>query len=316
MIIYFILRYIEAMVKHFGKFNISSLARTYGKSSVDALTGFLHQDWDGQEELHYLIQRVHPLTEGYLVIDDTWLPKSFSAINPSVSKQYSGKHKVALMGMTVVMLLWTDGKWRIPLAIRVWRRGGPTKPELALEMLSWIRNKLHWTPKAVLFDAAYATKKILRRIEAYGWMFVCQCPKSRKLDGVKLWKYKRQGYWTSVGEAWCGLRLKVIRIKDRYYLCNRLKKGRKAILEAFSSRPIIEETFRILKQECGWIGCQLHDNEALVRFLHLSLMTFLTLESLRIKELKDMTIYKIRQNAIFGKIKLGMPRIKRVLRVS
>ena len=40
------------------------------------------------------------------------------------------------------------------------------------------------------------------------------------VSGVQ--RYKKQGYWTEVGEAWCGLRLKVIRVKGRFYLCNRL----------------------------------------------------------------------------------------------
>lgn len=316
MTIYTILYLIELFIKHRGKYNFSAIAKALGFISHDFLTRKFHMEWDGQKMLLYLIQRVHPFSKGYLLIDDTWLSKSFSDKNEAVSKQYSGKHKVPLMGMTVVMLLWCYGQWRIPLAIRVWKKGGLTKPQLVLEMLSELRNRWSWTPFCVLFDCGYASKEILRRIDAYGWTFVCQCPSSRKFNGVKLKQYKRQGYWTEVGEAWCGLRLKVIRVKARYYLCNRLRWSRKEILEAYSVRWKIEEVFRILKQECGLVGCQLQDEAAYRRYLYFCLMVFLTLEACRIKEEQDKTIYQIKQAVTLGHMKLGKSRIKRILRVA
>ena len=32
-------------------------------------------------------------------------------------------------GMQVVLLLGTEGKWKSPLGIRLWRQGGPSKVE-------------------------------------------------------------------------------------------------------------------------------------------------------------------------------------------
>ena len=126
--------------------------------------------------LRYSIQRIHPLTAGWLIIDDTCLPKVFSKLLKCVAKVYSGKYKMPMWGISVVMLCWSDGKWRIPLDIRIWRRGGKTKPELALEMLSTVRNKLRWKPRWVCFDCGYASAKIMKRIHAYGWVFVCGIP--------------------------------------------------------------------------------------------------------------------------------------------
>jgi hypothetical protein len=37
--------------------------------------------------------------------------------------------------MQVVLLIWTDGNWKVPIGIRLWRKGGLSKVELAKELL-------------------------------------------------------------------------------------------------------------------------------------------------------------------------------------
>lgn len=311
---YNILRYIVAIINNKGKFTVCALAQILGNIGHDKLTRMLHQDWNPQKLLWYCIQRIHPLTSGWLIIDDTWCPKCFSAICSFVKKQYSGKYKIPLMGMTVVMLLWTDGKWRIPIGIRIWIKGGKTKPQLALEMLSQVRNWLLWRPLYVLMDAGYATKGILRLIHNYGWTFICQCACSRHFGGVKLKHYKFQAYWTAVDKAWFGHKVKAIRVKDRFYICNRLSWSRETILNTYTGRVIIEETFRVLKQELGFVGCQLGDEASYSRHLHLSLIAFIVLEAVRIKKQKqdeETTIYKVRRNVIFRKSLFRPPVLKR-----
>jgi putative transposase len=123
MIYYNILMYIVALINNRGKCNCSALAEVVGISH-DVFTTLLHKNWEGEILLWYCIQRIHPLTKGYLIIDDTWIEKCFSWILKCVSKQWSGKYKTSLLGMTVVMVLWTDGKYKIPLYIRIWHKGG------------------------------------------------------------------------------------------------------------------------------------------------------------------------------------------------
>ena len=59
--------------KHRGKYNFSAIARTVGFISHDFLTRKFHFACDEQKTLLYFIQRVHPFSKGYLLIDDTWL---------------------------------------------------------------------------------------------------------------------------------------------------------------------------------------------------------------------------------------------------
>ena len=40
-----------------------------------------------------------------------------------------------------------------PLGLRLWRKGGASKYALALELLSYARNRLRCRPEYVLFDA-------------------------------------------------------------------------------------------------------------------------------------------------------------------
>ena len=70
--------------------------------------------------------------------------------------------------------------------------GGPSKFELALELLSYARNRLKCKPQFVLFDSWYPSKALLKRISDYGWYFICQLKKNRCFEGVALHKYLRQ----------------------------------------------------------------------------------------------------------------------------
>ena len=41
-----------------------------------------------------------------------------------------------MYGFSPVLLVWTNGVLRVPLGIRLWCKGGPSKYALALELLS------------------------------------------------------------------------------------------------------------------------------------------------------------------------------------
>jgi hypothetical protein len=72
---------------------------------------------------------------GYLVIDDTsW--ERFTRVAEAVSWVWSSSVGKPVWGMQVVLLLWTDGQWKVPVGIRFWRSGGPSKVALAIGLLS------------------------------------------------------------------------------------------------------------------------------------------------------------------------------------
>ena len=109
--------------------------------------------------------------------------------------------------MSVVLLVWTDGHVRIPLAFRVWQKGGASKDDLALELLSYARNRLKGKPHFVLFDSWYPSKKLLKRLRDYGWYFVC----SSRSIGVL-----RDALWCAISSNPPGRRQALCREASKY----------------------------------------------------------------------------------------------------
>jgi hypothetical protein len=77
---------------------------------------------------------------GSLVIDDTsW--ERFTRVADAVSWVWSSSVGKPVWGMQVVLLLWTKGKGKVPLGIRIWRQGGPSKVALAIGLLRQARRR-------------------------------------------------------------------------------------------------------------------------------------------------------------------------------
>jgi putative transposase len=95
-----------------------------------------------------------------------------------------------------VVLGWTDGKRRIPLAFLPYF-GEESKLDLALALLEWAK-EAGFRPEGVLFDAWYAARQVLEWLHAHGWSFVTRLRSNRVLDGVQL---RRHGgtRWVKTG---------------------------------------------------------------------------------------------------------------------
>lgn len=67
----------------------------------------------------------------------------------------------------------------------------------------------------------------------------------------------------------------------------------------YKIRSSIEETFKVLKQECGWEGVQQQSIAAYRRHLTLGLLAFIFLD--QFKSSRKTTPYKLRRHLISGK---------------
>lgn len=56
------------------------------------------------------------------------------------------------LGLQVVLLVWTGGKRKIPVSMRLWQKGGKSKVELAKELIQEAADR-GLCPKYVLFDS-------------------------------------------------------------------------------------------------------------------------------------------------------------------
>jgi hypothetical protein len=70
----------------------------------------------------------------------------------AVSWVWSSRVGKPIWGMQVVLLLWTDGKWKVPLGMRLWRKGGPSKVAWAIGLLSQAQRR-GLQPAYVLCDS-------------------------------------------------------------------------------------------------------------------------------------------------------------------
>src|SRR5918999_473204 len=161
----------------------STIAEAFAKASHDCLTRMLNGSWSGQTLLDVALRVLFQVVGGYLIVDDTVVEKPYAQLLNEAGWVWSSKRNKVVYGVSVVLLVWTDGQIRIPLGYRVWKKGGPSKFELALELLSYARNRLKCKPQFVLFDSWYPSKVILTRIRDYGWSFVCRLKKNRGLEG-------------------------------------------------------------------------------------------------------------------------------------
>jgi hypothetical protein len=62
------------------------------------------------------------------------------------------------------LIVVTDGKWKVPVGIRIWQQGDPSKVELAMGLLSQVRRR-GLQPAYVLSDSWYAAAQILNLLD-------------------------------------------------------------------------------------------------------------------------------------------------------
>jgi hypothetical protein len=211
---------------------------------------------------------------GYLGIEDTrW--ERFPRVGQAVRWVWASSLGKPVWGMQVVLLLWTDGKWKVPLGIRVWRKGGPAKVELAVGLLSQAQRR-GLPPAYVLADSWYAAAQILNLLDGWGGRSVRRLKSSRKLDKQSLrtpWPHR---YGQARGKL-SGVQHAGVVVKDgrRYWGTNALQLTPRGMKAQYAHRQQIEETFRLLKHECGWGRCSWQNSQAQWAHLHLGLYALL-----------------------------------------
>jgi hypothetical protein len=227
------------------------------------------------------------------VIDDTsW--ERFTRVADAVSWVWSSSVGKPVWGMQVVLLLWTDGKWKVPVGIRLWRQGGPSKVELAIGLLSQARRR-GLQPAYLLCDSWYAAAQILNLLEGWGWRYVTRLKSNRKFGEHSLRTTWPHRYGHARGEL-RGVDHPVVVVKDgrRYWGTNDLTLTPREVKAHYFHRQQIEETFRLLKQEFGWGSCSCRKQQAQWAHLHLGLYALVLTQPTAFA--RGQTIYAFRQS--------------------
>ena len=231
--------------------------------------------------------------DGYLIIDDTTWQRCGKKLE-GVSFVWDSTIGKKVLGTNVVLLIWTDGKKRIPIGLRIWQRGGKSKVKLAAELL-WEARRRGITPISVLFDAWYSAESLLNLLDAFGWLYATRVKKNRLFNGVRIDHSFRHHYGRQQGKL-KRINHEVLIVKDgaRFLLTNNLQLTSAAVKKLYQVRQQIEEVFRLLKQEFGWGRCRANSLQAQKAHLHLGLYAFCLVQSKA--EENRLTIYAYKQN--------------------
>lgn len=229
--------------------------------------------------------------KGYLILDDTtwqrWTKKA-----EAVSFVWDSRVGKIVFGMSVVLLIWTDGKRKVPLGIRVWQKGGKSKVVLAQELLRQAHVR-GLSPDFVLFDSWYSSKSILHLLDDMKWKYICRAKRNRLFEGVKVGKRFRHRFGREIGKL-RGVSHQILLVKDgqKFLMTNKIDFTSASIKRTYQNRQQVEETFRLLKQEFGWGKCRARSVQAQTAHLHLGLYALCLVQM----KAKEETVYRFKQN--------------------
>lgn len=119
----------------------------------DRWTRWLHADGSGHTRLELAVRTRFVRERGSLISDDTVLPTPFATASEGLAWVFSRPERTPVYGLSWGLLVWTHGPRRLPLSLRLWRRGGPSTDALAWEWLSYARPRRRGRPEDVLCDA-------------------------------------------------------------------------------------------------------------------------------------------------------------------
>ena len=294
-----IFRYVHALIVSIENNSALSFAEVVEGASHDSFTRTLHKSGQWLRVLIAFVTK-SALGKGYLILDDTILEKYTQGLK-CIFKLKDSKTGNYVYGLNIVLLCWSDGKRCIPLLFHIYRGKGVSKLDLAMQLLAFAHDVLNLEPEYVLFDSYYGSRALMQQILSYNWHFVTRLKKNRKLNGQQIKRW-RGGipYWSAQGYLEGKIPVMVYRHAAKYFVSSNIELTRQHIRDLYKQRSPIEEVFRVLKQECGWQGCQLRSPTAYRRHLQAGLLAFLFLDSLKSKY--KASHYKLRKRCISRKI--------------
>lgn len=216
--------------------------------------------------------------DGYLIVDDTALAKTFAKILEGLGLVHDSSESNTITGYKIVVLCWTNRVVTIPLACAFWLpeeskfKPYKTKLDLARELIDIYKNKIDY--KAILLDGLYASAEIMNFLEENKIIYYMRLPRNRKVKaspnsiefkiGDNL-AFRLKGNTRSKSfVAYFGEKMRYVTAQKRrkrsggyetvYIISNEKVDSAKAIL-IYAIRWAIEKLFRTTKQILGLSDC-------------------------------------------------------------
>jgi len=186
--------YVAGLIMLARRATAARIARLLGGLSHDALTRLREGgEFSASALMLALLRLARSMgVRGYLCLDDTFIPHARSKKMEAVYWDFDHALRRNVFGSRIVVLLWSNRFWRIPVAFSFWHKKGArakyrTKNEIARTLLRWaVHNGLR--PEYVTFDNWYASKENMRLIvKGLGLSFSTRLKKNARL----LWQGRR-----------------------------------------------------------------------------------------------------------------------------
>jgi putative transposase len=294
--------YVEAMLK--SVVNHSCLGLSDGSEDIshDVFQRVLSEEGRELVTLYEGRLRELDLGKGYWMIDDTLLEKHSDGLE-GVSKLWDTKLGAYILALNVVLLSWSDGKHKIPIAFMIHSETEEkeSKIDLAIKLLGYAKT-LKLKARYVLFDSWYGAEKLMKKVRTLGWHYVTRLKKNRKLGGRPVKNYYRHPYWQAQDKLEGNIKVKVFRRGSKYFATSDTSLEWKAVKKLYRIRADIEEIIKVLKQECGWKSCQQRSLHTYSQHLRLGMFAYLLLMKLAKKARTG--VYVLRRRLIVGNVLL------------
>jgi hypothetical protein len=248
---------------------------------------------------------------GYLCLDDVVVEKAWATRLRWAGWTYSLAKKRQVYGVHIVVLVWCsqDGRWRIPVAFRLWRprrtcarHAYRTKLQLAERMLIEVL-AAGLRPAYLVMDTHYTAGWFTKLAARLGLVWVGTLPprtgviwRGRRHAASALaahlrlrWRPRlglRAAALTVYAPTYGHLRLVVTRNRHgnaEVIASNDRMADLTTLVERKRSRWSVETLFRDSKQFAGLEACQCWVDQALVRHVGLVLLSFVVLQGLRLR---------------------------------
>lgn len=222
--------------------------------------------------IHYA--KINP---GYIIIDDTALPKEYARLIDCLTKVYSTILCKERTGISLVVVLWCNDYISIPIGFRYWYKKHPslseyqTKIQLAQELILWcIENSLPFTH--FLADGLYFSKEMVDFLNKHNVEFDMKAHSNRsvKINGLKMQlrkhpalKLQRNQRKKTVWGEWYSMSLQFTTLKRKdkngdfsvIYFVSNYKANPDVHIFRYAQRWEIEKMFRTMKQSLGLGHC-------------------------------------------------------------
>ena len=176
------------------KKNYSSIARANGISYNNVYITNEESIEYGEYAKNFLISLINKLSTkenpGYLIIDFTFVKKTYSEKIPEVTHDYDSSCKSVQKGLSIGFAVWSNGKISIPCDFLIWQRkknlGGnyQKKTELAKQLILSLQKAIFFVE--VKLDGAFASEDMIKFFTQNKIDFTMRVPCNRVITSNKI----------------------------------------------------------------------------------------------------------------------------------